>query len=368
MRRSLAFQLFLAVLAVSLATVSAVALIARRVFAQAFTAYLGLPHRPMMALPPRPGREALTGATELAFSAAVDQGIVLGALAAVVLAIVAALLIARWLGTPLGRLTGAARALASGDLDHRVSPAGPAEVAELGAAFNEMADSLEEAEALRRRLVADVAHELRDPVAALRAQAEGMAEGVLEPDGQRLWSIVDDLGHLSSLVDDLQELSVAEAGKLPYEMLEIDLGELLRREVERAQPLVGAGVVMTAQCEGGLHTVIGDDRRLAQVLRNLLSNAARHTQAGRIVARCAAGRDGVTVEVSDTGEGIPLDDLPYIFERFYRADAARTRWTGGVGIGLAIARRIVEDHGGRVYASSEPGEGATVGFALPAKG
>lgn len=367
MRRTLAFQLFLAVLAVSLATVTAVVMIVRRVFTTAFIAYLDV-FRPEMVerMPMRHAGRFSASGPERAFSVAMDQGMVLGALAAVMMAVVAGVLIARWLGGPLGRLTGAARSLAAGGLDHRVEPEGPVELIELGTAFNEMADSLETAEVLRRRLVADVAHELRNPVAALRAQAEGMAEGVLDPGPERLASVVEDLAHLSRLVDDLQELSVAEAGQLAYDMTVLDLAGLVVREADRAKGSLLEGVSMAVEGGEGLPTVMGDEFRLTQVVRNLLANAVRHTREGSVRVRLSCGGGMVGVEVVDTGEGIPEEDLPLIFERFYRADGSRERSSGGVGLGLAISRRIVEDHGGEVFATSSEGDGATVGFKLPA--
>lgn len=369
MRRSLAFQVFVSIAAVALGTLLAVAVVMREVFYTAFATYLRMPHRPMMEpMPPGspgPGRIAAIGAAERALVTSVDQGVLLAALVAVALAALAAVLLARRLSRPLSRLTTAARAVAAGELEHRVEVEGPGEVEQLGHAFNDMAVSLERAEALRTRLVADVAHELRNPVASLRAQAEGMADGVLPLDDARMRSMVEDLEHLSALVDDLQELSVAEAGKLPYEMGRVDVADLVVREVERAQGSVRPGVAVVAEC-GGAAEVEGDFRRLSQVLRNLLANSMRHTSEGSVTVRCAAVGGEVVVDVVDTGEGIPAADLPFVFERFYRADAVRTPGSGGVGIGLSIARRIVEDHGGSMHAESEPGVVTKVGFSIPA--
>jgi len=249
-----------------------------------------------------------------------------------------------------------------------VDASGPREVGELADAFNEMADSLSEAEVLRRRLVADVAHELRNPVAALRAQLEGVAEGVLEMDDARAVSLVADVKQLSRLVEDLQTLSVAEAGRLPYLIEQIDMVEVVGAEIERARPNVHEGVSIAVDADVQSHLVDADAARVGSVVRNLLSNAVRHTHDGSIIVAVRAGDGVVRVEVTDTGEGIPAEDLPFVFERFYRADSARAQDTGGAGIGLAIAKRIIEDLGGSMYASSEPGHGATVGFDLPSAG
>ena len=318
-----------------------------------------------MANRPHMGRVMLTAA-EQTFVASVDRSVYIGVFVAVVITGVVAILLARYLSRPIRTLESAVEGLAGGDLAHRVTAAGPTEVAALGEAFNRMADSLEEAEALRRRLVADVAHELRNPIAAARVNAEGMAEGVLPPDQARFDALVRDLGHLSALVDDLQELSIAEAGRLRYDMVRLDLTELCRREAEQAAGIAVDAIEVRFEAAVDPAVVEADELRLSEVLRNLLSNALRHTKQGSITIGVSELADGrYEVRVTDTGEGIPAEDLPYVFERFYRADAARHSDSGGAGLGLAIARRIVADHGGKVFALSEPGHGAAIGFTLP---
>lgn len=362
MKRPLLLQALLAMLAVALLSIGLVGVVTRLEFAGAFARYLASLPTPMGGM--GVGRRLMLGAAERTFLAAVDRGLLVGSLIAIGLAAVAALIAAYYLTRPVERLTDAARALASGDLTHRVEPAGPSEIAGLGTAFNEMADSLERSEDLRRRLVADVAHELRNPIASLRAQAEGIAEGVLAATPERLASLADDTVTLSRLVADLQELSAADAGALRYELGPVDLASLACAEAGRAALRAPDGVDVTCPATGPA-VVEGDEGRLAQVLRNLLDNALRHTARGSVVVTCVQGGGGVTVEVADTGEGVPPADLPFIFERFYRADAARARDTGGSGVGLAVSRRIVEDHGGSVFARNRPEGGAVVGFTLP---
>ena len=365
---SVFWQVFLAVLAVVLGAVTILGLITRYALSAAFDAYLQqIPAGANAMGRPRMGRMML-GQAEQAFIATVDQSVVLGAIIAVALSVVAAYLIARLLTRPIRDLESAALRLAEGDFTSRVDIVGPEEVQALGDAFNHMADSLHEAEELRQRLVADVAHELRNPIAAARAQAEGMAEGVLSADEPRLASLVDDMEHLSALVDDLQVLSVAEAGQLSYDMVEMDLSDLARREIDRALPSLRADVSLVGEGLASPAGVRGDERRLSEVLRNLIANASRHTASGTIKIVLAREASEWRLSVIDTGEGVPPEDLPYIFERFYRADAARAEHTGGAGLGLAISRRIVHDHGGEVFASSTPGGGATVGFVLPSLG
>lgn len=365
-RISVGWQIFLGILTVALGAVLAVGLVTRRVVAGAVGEYVTRMN-PTVARPRMMGR-ALLGAAEQSFIDGVNRGVLVGALISFAIAAVAAFIIARYLTRPLRSLETAAEELAGGDPTHRVELDGPAEVVALGEAFNAMADSLEEAEDLRRRMVADVAHELRNPIAAIRAQVDGMAEGVLIADTARLGSVSEDVAHLTALVDDLQVLAVAEAGRLTYDMGPVDLADLCVREAHRAAASARVGVTVDARADGSV-VVRADERRLSEVLRNLLGNAVRHTERGSVsvTANTVATGSGTVAEVrvADTGEGISADDLPYIFERFYRADSSRAAATGGSGLGLSISRRIIEDHGGEMFAESAAGQGTTIGFRLP---
>jgi signal transduction histidine kinase len=365
MRRGpgLFYQVFASILAVALTSVMITGMLARWAVSVSFERYLRGEHG-MGRGASGMGRMMLGGA-EQAFLANVDRSISYAAIGAVILAAIAAWLLARYLTRPLHRVAAAARELAGGDLSHRVEVSGAAEVADLSDAFNEMADSLAEAERLRRRLVADVAHELRNPIAAVRAQLEGVREGVLTIDESRMASIEEDVARLSRLVDDLQELSVAEAGAMRYELSPVDLAKLTAEEVERAESLAHPGVGVSLLVASPLVPITADAFRIAQVVRNLLSNAVRHTFRGSVQVVLESAGEGIRLTVRDTGEGIGAGDLPYIWERFYRADAARSAESGGAGVGLAIARRIIEDHGGRVFAESTPGAGSAIGFELP---
>ena len=310
------------------------------------------------------GRRAL-GAAEQKFLSSVDLWVAVAAALALAVAIVVSLLLARRLARPLHDLELVADGLTRGDLTHRAHVRGPAEVASLSETFNEMADSIQRAEELRKRLVSDVAHELRNPLAAARGQAEGMADGVLPADSAHLNSVLEDLEHLSVLIDDLHDLSVAESGQMRYDIRELDLGALAQDEAGRALGLLSSGVELQVQVADGL-IVHADRRRISQVMRNLLTNAARHTPAGVVTVvgeRNTAGQAVITVR--DTGSGIAPEDLPFVFERFYRADSVRTTATGGAGLGLAISSAIVRDHGGEVFAESEIGAGSAIGFTLP---
>lgn len=365
-RIGLTWQLFLALLGVAFSTALVVGLFARGALSRAFEEYVG-------ALPQGMGGgrmmgRRMLGAAEQAFVARVDASVLFAAAIAMVIAAVVALVLAAYLSRPIRRLEHAAAGLAAGDLAQRVVAEGPAEVAAVGEAFNSMADSLETAEELRRRMVADVAHELRNPLAAARAQAEGMLDGIIATEPRRLESVVEDLAHLSALVDDLRELATADAGGLSYDRKPLDLAALVEAEAGRAEPLMGDGVTLIVSVGPGEHRVVGDERRLAQVVRNLLTNAARHTSEGSVSVSVEADGDRVSVSVADTGEGIAAEDLPHVFERFYRADSARAADTGGAGLGLAISRAIVRDHGGEMQVTSDRVDGTTLSFTLPAEG
>lgn len=313
--------------------------------------------------PPRPGAE------ERVFLQTVYRWLVLGALLAGGLALGVGFLVTRRLTAPLEGLTDASKRMAAGDHATRVEVAGDDEVGALATAFNDMAASVQRSETLRRRLIGDVAHELRTPLATLSSRLEALRDGVLPADEATLASLGDELLVLSSLVSDLQELSLAESGELTYQREPFDLAQVVSEEAERFRvALESKDVGLVVECAASV-PVVGDRRRLGQVLRNLVDNAAKHTDSGAVTVRCgpAAGADA-SMEVEDTGAGIDATELPFVFERFYRADASRQRRRGGTGIGLTIARRIVEDHGGRIEAHSEVGKGTTMRVTVPRDG
>jgi two-component system OmpR family sensor kinase len=317
-----------------------------------------------------PMESAILGPLEERFVARLRQLLVIGAALAGGLGLVLGLALSRSLTAPLQRLAAAARALAGGDLTQRVEVAGGAEVADVGRAFNEMAEELEEAERLRHNLIVDVAHELRTPLSVLQGNLQAILDDVYALDRAEIARLYDETRLLSRLVDDLRELALADAGELRLNLQPTDPGRLLQATAESLSPAAEArGVALTAEVRGTLPLIQADPDRLAQVLRNLLANAFRHTPIGGCVTLTAsAAADAVEFAVSDTGEGIAAGDLPHIFERLWRADRSRTRderWAGGSGLGLSIAKSLVEAQGGRIWVESKPGEGATFRFTMP---
>jgi signal transduction histidine kinase len=288
-------------------------------------------------LPPREAR------TEPGLRIQIDRWLIAGLGAAALLAVAVMLMIFRRVFRPVEALTSGARALAGGKLETRVDVRGHDEVAELGRAFNSMAEALERNERARRNMVSDIAHELRTPLTSIRVQIEAVQDGVLEPDAKWIASIEEDAAALAHLVDDLQQLSLADAGALRLEVAEVRVAEV----IERARSgLSRPGIAVIHSVDPEL-VVRADARRLVQVVRNLLVNALVYAGSSIAVSAARVG-EVVEIRVADDGPGVPDEHAERIFDRFYRADPSRSRSTGGAGLGLAIARQLVELHGGTI--------------------
>jgi signal transduction histidine kinase len=288
----------------------------------------------------------------------------------------------RRIASPLADVMDAADAVAAGDLSVRVkvrSPGdlsvrvpvrGPGEFGRLAQAFNRMIQELERADQRRRNLTADVAHELRTPLHIIQGNLEGILDDVYQPTPEHIGATLDETRLLARLVDDLQTLSLAEAGQLPLTREPVDVAELLADVgtsfIGQAEA-TGINLQVETDADPASMTITGDVGRLDQVLSNLMGNALRHTPAGGTITLRAESADGwVRIIVADTGEGIPAEDLPYVFERFWRADRARSHASGaGSGLGLAIARRLVQAHGGQISVESQVGVGTTFFVELP---
>ncbi|HST05344.1 MAG TPA: ATP-binding protein [Chloroflexia bacterium] len=279
----------------------------------------------------------------------------------------AATFFSRRVTRPLTRLTRAARTMAGGDLNVRVESSAVREIDDLAGAFNTMATSLSDADRQRRQMTADVAHELRTPLAIIRGRLEGMQDGIYSPTPEQITTLLNETALLERLIEDLRLLALVDTGQLPLHKESISPSFLLesvgRSFAEQARSL---GVELRVADLPALPEVEADPQRISQVLGNLIANSLRHTPAGGTVLLNASRDAGaVYVSVSDTGSGIAPEDLPHIFDRFYRADAARTRTGGGAGLGLAIARRLIEAHHGTIRAESAPGQGTVITFSLP---
>ncbi len=268
---------------------------------------------------------------------------------------------------PLLRMEQVTGQFAAGDFSSRVPPLDIPEFDRLGHGFNRMADDLEGVEQRRRELVGDLSHELRTPLTIVRGYLEGLADGTIEPSAQMYGRLAGETERLQRLVDDLQELSKLESGYLPVVGRAIALRPLIEKVSDRfADQLLGsASLALTTKIDEDLPLIWGDPARIEQVLVNLLSNALRHTSQGEVKIHTFTEGSFVWVAVSDTGIGIATEDLPHVFERFWRVDRSRDRTSGGSGIGLAICRRLIELQGGQIIARSELGVGSTLSFSLP---
>ena len=298
-----------------------------------------------------------------------NQAAMLAGLVAGVIGLALALVLAYRFLRPIDQLTRAASRISHGDLSQRVQVNTGDEVGLLARTFNLMAASLEKAEQNRRAMTADIAHELRTPLAVQRAQLEALQDGIYPLNTENLQPLLDQNRLLSRLVDDLRTLALADAGELSLELAPTDFPALIGRIVERFQPEARTrGVELSFECASVCDnlTLNLDSARIEQILTNLLSNALRYTPAGGRVAltlRCSSR--SAELAVQDSGPGISPEDLAHIFERFYRADRARSREDGGTGLGLAIARQLARAHGGDLLAANHPAGGAIFTLKLP---
>ncbi len=314
-----------------------------------------------------PGPAVTLRPVEQTFIDQVRQNLLFAALIASLIGAVLGLLFSRTLTRPLNRLVSAARAIAAKDLTHRVEPMGSVEVANVAHAFNDMAASLQKAEQLRRNLVADVAHELRTPLSVMQGTLTAQLDGVFPLDLTETAKLYDETRLLSRLVDDLRELAQAEAGQIQLNIGSIDLKRVITTTVGAFNGAASEKQIrLNDEAADHLPLVKADSERVAQVLRVLISNALRHTPTnGSISISTTLLADSVEVSVRDTGDGIAPNELPYVFDRFWRGDKSRARETGGSGLGLAIAKQLIEAQNGSIGVESTIGQGSRFWFRLP---
>jgi two-component system sensor histidine kinase BaeS len=300
------------------------------------------------------------------YADSVTTVVVAASIVAVLASVVLAIVLARMLARPLAEIGEAARRIADGDYAARVPRDGPEELASLADSFNQMASSLERQEAMRRDFIANAAHELRTPLTNLQGYLEALRDGVITADRATYESLHEEADRLVRLSRSLDALAEGDAATGLPEPVELDLAAAVRSALDLAAPaLERADLRLDLDVPSSL-PARADPDRLAQVLANLLSNAVRYTPAGGVVRVHAERRpDDVLVSISNTGDGIPAEDLDHVFERFYRVEKSRDRERGGAGIGLAIVKQLVEGGGGRVGAESRDGQ-TRFWFSLPA--
>jgi signal transduction histidine kinase len=318
-----------------------------------------------MLIGPEPGLSP----AEQRYLARTDEALGAAALVGLVIALVLGWLLARLITRPVRDLTTATNALAAGELGAQVPVRSSDELGLLARQFNTMSADLQRATELRRRMTADIAHDLRTPLTVISGYLEALLDESLRPTPARFGAMHDETQVLLRLVEDLHTLSLADAGELTLRYQEVEPAQLLTRVAQTYRDAAThQDVRLVVEPAPGLPTLYADGEQLLRVLGNLVSNALRHTlPGGRITLGAVRDGDGVAFTVADTGEGIAAEHLPNIFERFYRADSSRNVETGGSGLGLAIVRSIVEAHGGSVRVTSEPGAGTTFTCRLPVR-
>ena len=312
-----------------------------------------------------PGGEVLAQ-TEQSFLDDITHSMTLVAVGAGVLAAGLAVAIAWWVSRPIRKLTAGTQAVAAGQLGTAVVLDGPTEIRQLAATFNQMSAALAESEEARKQMISDIAHELRTPLSVIRGQLEGMMDGVFEAAPEQVAVVYNQVLHLARLVNDLWLLTRAEARILALDRESTDIAALLGAIVAEMRVLAeDAGIALHFDAQPDMQPLELDTGRIRQVFGNLLVNALRHVPAGRAVwVTAQQDATGTTVTVRDSGEGLPPKVADRIFERFYRADQSRQRDSGGAGLGLAIARELVQLHGGDIAVKSQPGQGTTFTICL----
>ena len=281
-------------------------------------------------------------------------------------ALVLALLLAYFLIQPVNLLSGATEKIAHGDLSYRVAIRKPKELARLGATFNAIAAELEQADRRRKNLTPDIAHELRTPLAVQQAHLEALADGVFALSKENLDPIQEQNNLLTRLVEDLRLITLADAGELQMDLQPVDMRALVSGVVEQFSAKAKEKQIAIQTDLQDCQTVQADPQRLQQILHNLLQNGVRYTpEKGEIMIRVACSQHDLTCSMRDSGPGIPEASLPFIFDRFYRAERARTKADGGTGLGLAIARNLAQAHGGSLTARNHPQGGAEFILTLP---
>jgi len=313
------------------------------------------------------GKASELSPREELFLTRINWALFYAAFGATLIALVLGFFLARTLTRPLRELTAASQAVAQGDLEQQVAVRSRDELGELAIAFNQMSAELARANRARRQMTADIAHDLRTPLTVIKGYAEALWNGDLPPAAATFETVYQEAEHLSHLVEDLRTLSLVDAGKLTLHRQAVQLKDILERTAAAHLPQAQqSGIALDVDVAADLPAIHADPERLAQVLGNLVGNALRYTpEGGRITLTARQRASVVQLTVQDTGTGIDPADLPHIFDRFYRGDEARETNEGESGLGLAIAKSLVEAHGGSISVSSTPGAGSTFIIILP---
>jgi histidine kinase len=370
---------FLIVIVVGVVTL---ALAAESVVPTAFNRHMmGMSHLMTNGMGSEMGISEMQADLFVSFRAAVTEALLIAAAAAIVSAVAISLVLSRRVVTPIRQMMEVSRYIATGHYRERVQVTSEDELGQLAHSFNQMAASLEQIEAMRHELIANVAHELRTPLASIKGYMEGLIDGVLPAEPSTFQQIYREADRLQRLVNDLQELSRVEAGAFQLNLQPLQMSELIPRVTERLLPqFEEKQMTLRLKLPDNLPPVMADEDRVSQILLNLIGNALQYTPDGGAITIAAhrpettkrladgsrASGSQLIFTINDTGPGIPSEHLPHLFTRFYRVDKSRSRVGGGSGIGLTIVKHLVEAHNGQVWAESQgAGRGSTFSFSLP---
>lgn len=364
---SFGWKLLISYLVVILVGGITLALVAESVVPTAFNRHL-LDMQQMMMTGSQMGMSHMATDLFVNFRTAVTEALLWGAGLAAISAVVVSIFVSRRVVNPIRQMTQASQRIADGHYDERVAEVNRDELGQLARSFNQMADALEQTETLRRQLIGNVAHELRTPLTNIKGYMEGLIDGVVPPEPETYQLVYREADRLQRLVSDLQELSRVEAGAFELNQHPVSIARLIEQTATRLRPqFQEKGVTLCLETSSNLPQVVVDEDRVGQVLLNLVGNALQYTpNGGTVTISTKLDENEIQLLIQDTGIGIDAEDLPYLFDRFYRVDKSRSRAGGGSGIGLTIAKYLIKVHDGRIWASSEGlNRGSTFGFTLP---
>lgn len=319
------------------------------------------------------GQAGLMGIPEQNFLMSVHQSLIWVGVAILVVGLIASYLLARSITTPLRKLSAAAMEIERGNFAQKVPVNSKDEVGSLALIFNKMSETLDSNNKLRQQFLANIAHELRTPLAVIQGHLEGMIDGIIEPNLKKLTSLHEEAVRLSRLIKDLKDLSLAEVRQLSLELKDVNVNYTVEQALYMLKPLADEkNIIVSQNLMPGLPTITADTDRISQIFYNLITNAIRYTPGnGHVTVSTEltqfAEQDWIRITVDDSGPGINEADLPFIFDHFYRGEKSRDRKSGGTGLGLAIVKQLVEIHGGQVQADSVVGKGSSFYVVLPVK-
>lgn len=363
--RSLLVRVTMTVFATTAIVVIVLLLVVNYQVSENFSSYLYMSgmHGMMM----NPGNmAAMMGTPERQFIMSLRHSLIIAAFVMLLIGAIVSYYLARSIAVPMIKLNHAVNNVAAGNLDTTVMLDRQDEVGQLASAFNEMTAKLKSNTILRQRFLAGVAHELRTPLTILKANLEGIVDGVIVPDEEQVISLTEEVDRLTKMVGELRDLSLLEAGQLTPDLKDLDLAATLRQVIQNSQPLAAAkNLELTLAIDKTIPLISADVSMLQQMVYNLIINAIRYTAVGSIKVTVMQDKADVKIEVADTGIGISDKDIEHIFDYFYRVDQARAKQSGGTGLGLALVKQMALAHGGSVYASSIPGQGSAFTLRLP---